>query len=178
MEHVSCRAVKPRNRQGAFTVAELATVTFVISILALLILQGLSSYRERAKIVQCLANLRGMGHALQLYAAENNGRLPSLTENNSSIENPNGLDIRFALLPYDDAFWNMVCPADPRRKDDPTPENPTYLSYIYVLPVSIHVVNLSSSMCVIRDASYYHGTRGNWKASLLFGDGHCEVEKW
>ena len=170
-----------KSKDHAFTIVELLVVVSILAILGGLLLRSLDSIRDRAKVIKCLSNLRGIGNSLQIYATENDGHLPSLTDDNVNIGGGGGrggVDIRFVLVQYDNVFWNMVCPADPRQKTDPTPENPTYLSYIYPPQYGPDLAELEVPMCIVRDGSYYHGRRGRWQSTVLFSDNHCEVEKW
>lgn len=60
----------------AFTLIELLTVIAIIGILAAILIPVLGSVREQAKRAACVSNLRQIGIACHLYAAENDDRLP------------------------------------------------------------------------------------------------------
>jgi len=66
---------KNTNRAG-FTMLELLVVIAIIGILAALILPAVSKMYERARIVQCMNNLKQLHTAAVSYASDNNGHLP------------------------------------------------------------------------------------------------------
>jgi prepilin-type N-terminal cleavage/methylation domain-containing protein len=69
-------AICPARRRGAFTLVELLVVIGIIALLISILLPSLNRARESAVRTQCLSNLRELGNALSLYAAQFNGRVP------------------------------------------------------------------------------------------------------
>lgn len=66
----------PAPLQRAFTLTEILVLLAIIAVVATLILSGVAKIRDRAASAQCISNLRQVGTALNLYAAENNGIYP------------------------------------------------------------------------------------------------------
>src|SRR4051794_26733677 len=67
----SSMPVRPRRRAVAFTLVELLVVIGIIAVLIGILLPTLNMAREAAKTATCLSNLRQIGQAFNLYAAEN-----------------------------------------------------------------------------------------------------------
>jgi len=65
-------------RKTGFTLVELLVVLAIISILAGMLLPGLSRAREAARRVNCASNLRQVGLSFKMYADESNGNFPTL----------------------------------------------------------------------------------------------------
>jgi prepilin-type processing-associated H-X9-DG protein/prepilin-type N-terminal cleavage/methylation domain-containing protein len=65
-----------RSRAAAFTLVELLVVIGIIAILISILLPALNQAREKAKRVQCGADLHTFAHAIAMYANENKGKVP------------------------------------------------------------------------------------------------------
>lgn len=64
------------NRSRGFTLLELLVVITIISILATLLLPGISAALENTRRLSCANNMRQIGMALMMFADEHDGKLP------------------------------------------------------------------------------------------------------
>ena len=70
-----------RYRFLAFTLVELLVVIAIIALLASTLLPALAGAKEKAKVTKAHAELYGVGLALEMYADDNEGRLPPVRVN-------------------------------------------------------------------------------------------------
>lgn len=99
------RLPSPISRPRAFTLVELLVVIGVIAILIGLLLPSLARARTQAKSVQCAAQLRSIGQALQIYVNNNRGYFPGwsgwhVAGGNGTGEDEPGLGWTEQLEPY------------------------------------------------------------------------------
>ena len=84
---------KPKIRGNAFTLIELLVVIAIIAVLAAILLPALAAAKERARAVQCMANMKQLTLGWIVYAGDNDNKLA-----------PNGQQSTQAALPTDSSY--------------------------------------------------------------------------
>jgi hypothetical protein len=117
------RGSETSRERGAFRPLDVAAIICVLGVLGVLGFVGMGRFREGSARSLCKKNLLQLGNALQLYARENNDRLPDCTPANPRYAGPvwpwdlnsnlaKDLETKGALR---DHFY---CPANPEMNDD------------------------------------------------------------
>ena len=84
-------------RRKGFTLVELLVVIGIIAVLVGLLMPALSTARRQANRTKCLANLRSIGHAYQMYADTYKGYWPNVVHDagNAAFPLPVGRSLRW-----------------------------------------------------------------------------------
>src|SRR5215213_3971870 len=79
-----------RASASGFTLVELLVVIGIIAVLVGILLPALSRARERGYQVKCMANLKQIGLAMQIYTNDNKGMLPygAIAKDGVIVEDP------------------------------------------------------------------------------------------
>ena len=107
---------QPSTLNSAFTLIELLVVIAIIAILAALLLPVIAKSKEQGRSAACLSNLRQVGVALQLYAQDNDNKVPTLYDVAAGVPPTNDLTrMELVLSNYLGNGRVLLCPSD--KKD-------------------------------------------------------------
>lgn len=98
----------------AFTLIEVLVVISIVSVMASMMVPALTSAKEKARITQCMNNLRQLGMAWKMYASERDDTFPNWTVTGT----PHGGHIRIVqgnYLASNLLIRLTVCPSDRYR---------------------------------------------------------------
>ena len=101
------------DRRGGFTVIELLVVIAIIAILAAMLLPALAKAKGKAQSANCKSNLQQIGIAMNMYAEDNGGWLPTTTHGGST----NASWIYQLAGPLANVDRIRLCPSDPKREE-------------------------------------------------------------
>ena len=105
----SAASLAGRYRQ-AFTLIELLVVISLVTLLMGLLLPFLDRTKKEANHIECISKLKEIYIAIQLYANDNDGRFPEVT-NYSQVP----LKVMEALKSYVNSEEIFCCPDDPEK---------------------------------------------------------------
>ncbi|HVT81184.1 MAG TPA: DUF1559 domain-containing protein [Phycisphaerae bacterium] len=149
-----------KSRHGGFTLIELLVVVAIIALLIAILLPSLGKAREKAKVVQCMSNLKGLGLAAFMYQGENGGSFPCGGHSKPELHDwvywqtnrtvapagavqtvvnttpPTSPYAKYgALVPYMGGGFNpksYICPSDPMTRTSASAYQYSYTANVYI----------------------------------------------
>jgi prepilin-type N-terminal cleavage/methylation domain-containing protein/prepilin-type processing-associated H-X9-DG protein len=162
-----------------FTLIELLVVIAVIGILAVMLLPTGHKAGEKGRRAKCLANLKQLGQAMTLYAADYSGRYPMDAADATLVGSMSLLSNRLPLAKF------LFCPSDswghPLQANDFTKLTTNNISYSYVPNLvwnsgSPHkIVALDGIKSTAAGSAWdIHSSHKDTGGNVLFNDGRVE----
>ncbi len=175
----------PRSKAGAsgtaaFTLIELLVVIAIIAILAALLLPVLAKSKEQGRSAACLSNLRQVGVALQLYAQDNDNKVPSLLDVAVGVPPTNELTrMEVTLSNYLGNVRVLLCPSDNKDLFAQTGSSYAWNNLVNGQDADHFVVlNLNydpHNIPLAFDKEAFHATIGIGRGvNYLYADGHIK----
>ena len=93
------RFVQRRSRAAAFTLVELLVVITIIAVLVSLSMGPIKNLTSNAQRLACASNMRQLGQAILLYAADNDGLLPGNNGGSVGPQSINGVPATVIDIP-------------------------------------------------------------------------------
>ncbi|PYM11162.1 MAG: hypothetical protein DME18_14705 [Verrucomicrobia bacterium] len=170
-------------RKRAFTLVELLVVLAILGVLAGLLLPAFGKAKEAGRAAACLSNLHQLGIALQLYAQDNNNRLPVMRDRLFETNAPPstnvlpGVDV--VLSNYLGAVQVLRCPSDRKQIFEQTGSSYAWNSLLNGQDAEhLKVLNMDfdpHQIPVMFDKETFHNARGAKKGvNYLYADGHIK----
>jgi prepilin-type N-terminal cleavage/methylation domain-containing protein/prepilin-type processing-associated H-X9-DG protein len=184
-----------KNTAPAFTLIELLVVIAIIAVLASLASAGAGAMIGKGHATKCLSNLRQIGAAMQMFAADNDGHLPGTSH---------GVSWTNSLGTYLGTKFIGKCPAVPDHRarvtygwnDSLAPDGKGLRLVVVARPGATMAV---AELATNQSSEHFHfaGSRGgaaritpnqfkaavnvevhDGRANYLFVDGHTEHLPW
>lgn len=164
-------------RSAGFTLVEISIVAGLIALLAAMAWPFLSRSVAKSQSATCLAHLRGLGIALNLYLSDHDGVMPRLAAARADIAEDVPV-IDTALAPYAGSQDVFRCPADDRLAAT------TGTSYFYNSALGgqrvnnlsfLGLVDATSRIPVLVDKEGWHRVNPT-RVNHLFADGRVSNE--
>jgi len=155
-------------RIGGSTLIELLVVISIISLLMGLLVTSFKGTRDNLNQAECDNNLKNLYLALQMYADDNGGRCPIVTD---LTQVP--LKVKEALLPYvqsEEIFW---CPNDGEKEAHPGGSYDWRMTHDPKTSLSgLRLDLLRHPNRVIIAGERSHGCHKPEMINVLYADGH------
>jgi prepilin-type N-terminal cleavage/methylation domain-containing protein len=170
--------------RGGFTLIELLVVIAIIAILAGLLLPTLGRAKEKGRSIACVNNLKQLGVALNLYADENDGKLPTAEQVPSMPLDPANPLPRICdlLAPHLGYATNALpkvmtvfrCPKDNVGRFEQNGSSYEWNSWYNGRPAHNPRTsqNPVSDALLMYDYENFHGASTNGTKNVLFADYH------
>jgi len=180
-----------QSQGGAFTLIELLVVIAVIALLASMLMPALSRAKEVGRATACLSNLHQIGLGFQLYAQDNNNRLPTMRD--MPLTGTNQLPAPDQVLSNQvGSVFVFRCPSDKLPSDQPKRRPLSEATYFAQTGGSyawnpflngqdadhLSVLGMDFNpheIPLMYDKDKFHALRGKNKAcNFLYADGHIK----
>ncbi|MBL8048082.1 MAG: DUF1559 domain-containing protein [Chthonomonas sp.] len=99
-----------KSSTAAFTLIELLVVIAIIAILAAILFPVFTQAKSAARRTSCLANMKNIGLAMQLYQDQYDDTFPTVERNVTDYGNPRAGDMVVRLAPFMKSYAIYFCP--------------------------------------------------------------------
>ena len=163
--------------RNGFTIIELLVVIGIVAALAGMALPAYQRVAENGRATSCVANLRQLGVALNLYLAEHDATMPPLdAARNDKSQEVSTIDT--VLNSYANDARVFACPSDKQGLS-----TRTGTSYFWNSALSLqHLASLNffaiadvTHIPVLSDKEGFHPYTEN-KVNILYADGHASKD--